>query len=290
MIRVGPAGWSYPDWEGVVYPRPKPRGFDPLRYLAQSFDVIEINSSFYSIPKVEHVERWSDRVGDLPAFRFTAKLHRELTHDAHVTVERVREFHAAFAPLVRDGRLAAWLAQFPWDFASGASEQQLLERLAEDFRGVPLVLELRHVSWFEPDPLARLLDLGVSLAEIDLPRSTTAPPTKLTRHGRLGYLRLHGRNERAWFDRTATRDQKYDYLYTPAEIESFAERTREIDASSDDTIVITNNHFTGKAVANAIELAAAITRAKRRVPESLLATYPRLASSALPPEQRRLFD
>ncbi|MCK6445858.1 MAG: DUF72 domain-containing protein [Planctomycetes bacterium] len=290
MIRVGPAGWSYPDWEGVVYPRPKPRGFDALRHLAQAFDVIEINSSFYSIPKVEHVAGWSARVADLPAFRFTAKLHREFTHDARVTAERVREFRAAFEPLVREGRLTAWLAQFPWNFASGAGELGLVERLAGNFREVPLVLELRHVSWFEPASLARVLELGVSLAEIDLPRSKTAPPSKLTRHGGLGYLRLHGRNERAWFDRDATRDQKYDYLYTPAEIESFAERAREIDSTSDDTIVITNNHFTGKAVANAVELAAAITRAKRRVPEPLLATYPRLAGIALPPEQRELFD
>lgn len=46
MIRIGPAGWKYKDWEGVVYPNPAPRGFDPLAYIAEYFTTVEINSSY----------------------------------------------------------------------------------------------------------------------------------------------------------------------------------------------------------------------------------------------------
>lgn len=290
MIRVGPAGWAYADWDGVVYPRPKPRGFHALTYLARSFDLVELDSSFYAVPRPGSAERWVELVAEHARFRFAAKLHREFTHDARVDAARVREFRASLEALVRAGRLAAWLAQFPWSFAYGKNELALVSRLAEDFRDAPLVLELRHASWFDAEPTRVLLELGVSLAEIDLPRSATAPPARLTARGKLGYLRLHGRNARAWFDREATRDQKYDYLYDDVEIAAFAARAEELGREHDETLVVTNNHFSGKAVTNALELAAAITRAKQRVPEPLLAAYPRLARIARPEPRRGLFD
>src|SRR6478736_2371461 len=80
-IRVGPAGWSYKDWEGVVYPqKPGPR-FDPLEYLSRFFDTIEINSSFYRSPTAKTATSWASRVAGNPRFNFTAKLHRIFTHE-----------------------------------------------------------------------------------------------------------------------------------------------------------------------------------------------------------------
>jgi uncharacterized protein YecE (DUF72 family) len=81
LIRVGVAGWDYRDWHGVLYPRPKPRGFDPVRFLARYVDVIEINSTFYRPPAASYVARWAERVVDLERFRYTAKLHRRFTHE-----------------------------------------------------------------------------------------------------------------------------------------------------------------------------------------------------------------
>ncbi|MDQ2670668.1 MAG: DUF72 domain-containing protein, partial [Gemmatimonadota bacterium] len=79
MIRVGPAGWSYQDWSGIVYPDPKPRGFDPLAYLAQYFDTIEINSTLYRPATKQTGASWAARVSEFPDFRFTAKLSRRFT-------------------------------------------------------------------------------------------------------------------------------------------------------------------------------------------------------------------
>ena len=74
-IRVGPAGWSYKDWEGTVYP-PHGSKFDPLAYLASFFDTIEINSPFYRIPPPQHARSWVRRVGGNPDFKFTTKVFR----------------------------------------------------------------------------------------------------------------------------------------------------------------------------------------------------------------------
>lgn len=292
MIRVGPAGWSYPDWEGTVYPRAKPRGFHPLRHLAGYFDCLEINSSFYADVRPEHSERWSELLSDRPAFRLTAKLHRDFTHETGREPDeaRARAFRRGIAPLVRDGRLAGLLAQFPWSFRRDDAATARVAALLGLFAEVPLVLELRHASWFEPGALADLAARGASLAAIDLPRSATAPPEVFRAVGRLGYLRLHGRNRDAWFDRAASRDSKYDYLYGAEEIRELSARARRLSGEHDETYVVTNNHFSGKAIANALEIQAELSGAPVRVPPELLASFPRLQRIARPEGQGRLFD
>src|SRR5438552_221798 len=79
-LRIGPAGWSYTDWEGTVYP-PHGSKFDHLAYLADFFDTIEINSPFYRIPPPAHARSWVRRVGANPDFKFTTKIFRGFTHE-----------------------------------------------------------------------------------------------------------------------------------------------------------------------------------------------------------------
>jgi uncharacterized protein YecE (DUF72 family) len=73
VIRIGPAGWAYKDWEGIVYPKPKPRGFEPLRYLAGYFDAVEINTSYYGPITPKTAGGWVQKIDDFVNFRFTAK-------------------------------------------------------------------------------------------------------------------------------------------------------------------------------------------------------------------------
>src|SRR2546421_9744269 len=80
-IRVGPAGWSYSDWAGYVYPSLRPKGFHEANYLAQFFDTIEINTSFYQPLNPQHARQWLDYVSGNPRFVFTAKLWQKFTHD-----------------------------------------------------------------------------------------------------------------------------------------------------------------------------------------------------------------
>jgi len=295
MLRVGPAGWSYPDWEGIVYPRRKPRGFHPLRALARWFDCVEINSSFYATPSARNTERWAELVSDRPRFRFTAKLQQRFTHgdwpgDVHTLDGAVRDFHAGLAPLVAAQRLSVLLVQFPFSFHRSASALERLRFVAEHFGGTPLVLELRHCSWFEPESLAEIRALGFTLCAIDLPAGADHPAIDaLDATGApLSYLRLHGRNAQAWFDPRAGRDQKYDHLYSPEEMHELAQVARRLAAGADESYVITNNHFSGKAVANALELLAELGD-KPLGPVELLNAYPRLRTHVRVDGQDSLF-
>ncbi|MCK4556586.1 MAG: DUF72 domain-containing protein, partial [Candidatus Aminicenantes bacterium] len=73
-IHIGTAGWSYKDWEGIVYPQRKPQGFHPLLLLARFINIVEINSTFYRFPAIQISLSWIKRVGDYPEFLFSVKL------------------------------------------------------------------------------------------------------------------------------------------------------------------------------------------------------------------------
>jgi uncharacterized protein YecE (DUF72 family) len=288
-IRVGPAGWSYPDWEGRVYPRRKPKGFHALKHLARYFDCLEINSTFYGTPSARNCAHWAELVHERATFRFTAKLQQIFTHepivDYSALASDVRAFHAGLQPLADAHRLAALLVQFPSSFRRNAASEERLRWIAETFGGWPLVLELRARSWFAPEPLAWLRGLGYTLAALDLPPGADRPdetdlaPSPLDpRRAPLAYLRLHGRNAAAWFDPRAGRDQKYDYLYGPDELREIVGLTRRLAQGADETYVITNNHFSGKAVANALELLAELGSERVLGPVELLEAFPALAT------------
>jgi uncharacterized protein YecE (DUF72 family) len=301
MIRVGPAGWSYPDWEGRVYPRKKPKGFHALRHLARYFDCVEVNSSFYGTPSARNAAQWVELVRERPSFRFTAKLQKVFTHeplseDARERDHAVRAFLDGLEPLVQGKRLAALLVQFPHSFRRDARAEQRLRWIAETFGGLPLVLELRERSWFAPEPLALVRGLGYTLAGIDLPPEADRPSEADLgnvgeSHARrpLAYLRLHGRNAAAWFDPRAGRDQKYDYLYGATEVRELVQATRRLAQGTDETFVITNNHFSGKAVANALELLAGLGDGAVLGPVEILDAFPHLRGSVRPDGQDSLF-
>src|SRR5215467_10811692 len=87
VIRVGPAGWSYPDWAGYAYPARRPKGFHEVSYLAEFFDTIEINTSFYNPVRPEHGKLWLQRAAGNDTFKFTAKLWQRFTHEPFATAE-----------------------------------------------------------------------------------------------------------------------------------------------------------------------------------------------------------
>ena len=156
-IRVGPAGWSYTDWEGTVYPKHGSK-FDHLAYLAAFFDTIEINSPFYRIPPPTHAKSWVRRVSGNPDFRFTTKIFRGFTHeDAELGADDVKAFRNYLDPLAEGDRLGAVLLQYPWSFKNTPESISKLDRLFREFADYPLALEVRHSS-FQNDAFARFLD------------------------------------------------------------------------------------------------------------------------------------
>jgi uncharacterized protein YecE (DUF72 family) len=283
-ILVGPAGWSYRDWEGQVYPTPKPRGFDALSYLAQYFDAIEINSTFYRIPEAKTAQQWVDRVTDHPAFRFTAKLWQGFTHEATATAQDEAAFRRAMDPLQEAGRLGAVLLQFPYRFHHTQENRAHLRHLAGAFQGYALVLEVRHRSWDRPEVYEFLSELGMGFCNIDQPQVSYA--IGLTDHvtSTVGYLRLHGRNAAAWFAEDSNAAERYNYRYAEEELTALVAVAEGISRQARDTYLITNNHFRGQAALNALELRYHLHRAPIPVPSPLLAAYPELRQLAQPTE------
>lgn len=278
MIRFGPAGWSYRDWQGMVYPEPAPKGFDPLAYLARYFDTIEVNSTFYRPARPDVTPRWARRVRENPQFKFTAKLWQRFTHerDSAWTSEEVDAVRAGLDPLAVEERLGALLVQFPWSFKANEESLEWLDDVTSTFADYPCVVEVRHASWNRPEFYRWLADCGVGFVNIDQPLFSRSIGPSAEASGRVGYVRLHGRNYDDWFREGAGRDARYDYLYSRAELEPWVERIRELAKGGvvEDVYVVTNNHFRGQAAANAIMLAGMFRGKLQRAPEALVDAYP----------------
>ena len=284
IIRIGPAGWSYPDWRGVVYPAKKTKGFDALEYLAQFFDTIEINTSFYNPPRPEVVETWLHRVEPNKNFQFTAKLWQRFTHERSASPEDERVFKQGIEPLASAGRLGALLVQFPWSFKSTPENRRYLTELCARFKEFPIVIEVRHASWNTPETIATLQEIRAGFCNIDQPVIGRSLEPTAHASAPVGYVRFHGRNYKEWFSENAQPAERYNYLYSLDELAGWVERIKNISQRTRAVFVITNNHFRGQAVANALQLAALASGKKVQAPKLVLETYPELPKIATPME------
>lgn len=280
LIRIGSAGWSYPDWDGIVYPSRRSRDFDPLACLAAFLDCVEINASFYRIPNPGSAASWAERTAPFERFLFTAKLWRGFTHEALGPGDEAREaeraFREALQPLRDAGKLGALLVQFPYSFHDTPESRTRLGEILGRFADFPVVVEVRHSSWLKEEFTSYLREQGVAFCNVDQPAlSSNIPPTAHVT-APTAYVRLHGRNAGAWFEEGAGRDRRYDYLYSAEELAGWAGRITSLAATAKDVIVIANNHYRGQGVANALELRSMIEGTKVQGPPGILDAFPRL--------------
>ena len=298
QIYVGTAGWSYKDWEGIVYPAQIKKSLHPVEYLARYLDVIEINTSFYGHIKPEWGKllcRKSPAVNS--EFMFTAKLNKAFTHSPMAVLESTSsETILASADderLAKDGldsiaaedMLGAVLAQFPISFKNTNPNRDYLETVIEKFKQYPLVVEVRHNSWTNEGTLRYFAEKDVAFCNIDQPRmgKAIAPSEHVT--AAFAYVRLHGRNYDQWFD-SDSRNDRYNYLYTGPELQGWKTRIDTIAAKAQKTFVIANNHFEGKAAVNALQLKHMLTGRAVNVPDTLLKKYREMGEIAAQGEQR----
>jgi uncharacterized protein YecE (DUF72 family) len=298
-LRIGTAGWSYKDWDGIFYPSGmQQRRQHPLEYLARFFDTAEINTSFDGPLKPELAKLWCRKVETVNRnFLFTAKLYRAFTHSPLSLTEptsaasirptdedeiRTREGLDAIA---NEGRLGALLIQFPVSFKNTSLNREYLERLLRQFIEYPRVVEVRHSSWNDAATIALFTQNNVGFCNIDqaLTGRSLAPTEHVT--GTVGYIRLHGRNYEQWFD-SDNRNDRYNHLYSPQELTGWKEKIQSIAERAQTTYVITNNYFESKAGVNALELKAMISGKRVVAPPTLIAKYPALRRVADPEEDR----
>lgn len=276
---IGPSGWSYDDWYGVVYPARRPRGFEPLAYIARYFNAVEVNSSFYRMPSARMTAGWPPKTP--PVFRFAFKAPQIFTHErgGFPDSSRVAAFVEALRPVRDAGKLGPVLFQFPWSFRFGVDAAQWLRRIADAFRDLDRFVEVRHASWARPEALEVLRAVG-GYCNIDQPALRDCLPPTMHVFGRSAYVRLHGRNAGNWFAEGLPPFERYNYLYSESELREWAERIMAASGSAEETYVFANNHYRGQGPANALELRALIEGERVDVPPELVATYPRLAPLA----------
>ena len=275
-LRTGPAGWAYPHWNGTVYPKSGPRTFHALELMADLFDTVEINTSFYRPLRPEVSQVWLHKVAANPRFVFTAKLHQRFTHERSLDNSEVTAFKEGLRPLLRGQRLGALLMQFPWSFRFTTENREWFIRLRRAFHEFPLVAEMRHDSWTADQALGTFIDYRVGFCNIDQPEYTRATPPAAYLTSPVAYARLHGRNPRnalGGFSPGAPRREQHDYLYEPGELDQWRSRIERLRRNAESVYVIWNNDPGGKSVVNALQMAALIGDARRVAPAGLIRRY-----------------
>jgi uncharacterized protein YecE (DUF72 family) len=311
-LRVGTSGWNYPSgrgtWNGVFYPpaRRRPDGFDELRFYAEHFNTVEVNSTFYGQPRTEVSRSWVARTP--PGFEFSVKLYQKFTHpkmfkealqkrlakgldDGEVAEAAVAElarpnaadldlFRRGIDPIASSGRLGALLAQFPPSFKDSPASREYLQHLLREFSGHRVAVELRHRSWSDDlgGTLALLNGFGAAFVQIDEPKFRLSIRQNYLPNVRgFYYMRLHGRNAAKWWAHDKSED-RYDYLYSEGELKEFSETAAAASEIVKKTYVYTNNHFSAKSVANAVMIKRQLGQPiDGDFPPSFVEKYPELA-------------
>ncbi len=278
-VRIGTSGWNYPSggygpWTGVFYPLKQgqavpgeKRKFDELEYYAERFNTVEINNTFYRPPAAKTSQSWATRTPE--GFEFSLKLFQQFTHKRDVTQTDVDGFKRGLEPLAEAGKLGALLCQFPASFKRVDESVAYLTWLLKTFVDYRLAVELRHRSWSDRfgETITLLNEHDAAFVHIDEPKfRTSIRQNQLPNITTFYYLRAHGRNAKKWWHHEH-KDERYDYLYSAAEMAEFGETLKAVRQIVPKTYAYMNNHADAKSVANAVEL-------KHFLDEPIEGTYP----------------
>jgi uncharacterized protein YecE (DUF72 family) len=283
-VLVGTCGFSYRDWVGPFYPLGT-RSADMLEYYARRFRAVEIDSTYYAIPKPQLFERMAARTP--PAFTFTVKAPGSVTHvpaGADPAAAEVDAFLECLQPLLAGGKLGAVLAQFPHSFRPDHDGHRRLEALRGWWPRLPIVCEFRHRDWQRNDELVRLRELGLGWCNVDEPQfsSLLRPGAEVT--SSIGYVRFHGRNYEKWWRQERASHERYSYQYSEQELDAWIPRIADVAGEAQTTFVFFNNHHLGRAADNALEMRRLLTPLTGEIAESIDE-----ASGDEPPAQPQLF-
>lgn len=300
MLRVGTSGWNYPSgrgtWNGIFYPdrRERARNFDELRFYAERFNTVEVNSTFYGQPRRNVSLQWVKRTPE--GFEFAVKLFQKFTHPqlafdkTAVNAADIDAFRGGIEPLAAAGRLGPLLAQFPASFKDTPETRAYLAWLLETFREYPMAVELRHRSWSDDaeDIFDLLHEHKAAWTQIDEPKFRFSIRQDLLPNVKgFYYMRLHGRNAAQWWDHEESED-RYNYLYSEAELGPIADAVSTARALVKKQYIYLNNHFAAQAVADAAVLRHLLDEpVEAPMPAELVSRYPMLEGkvATLPPSR-----
>jgi len=248
-IRVGTCGWSFDDWVGVYYPY-KLKKTDWIRYYAREFRVAEINSTYYRIPPPRTFDSLAKRTP--PDFEFFVKLHADVTHKRKDAASSMKALSECTEPLRDSEKLKGYVAQFPQKFRWTQSARDYLLTVRELAMEIPRFVECRHESWWHDDVIDFLREAGLHYVSVDEPKLPGLMVSGMRVSQDVLYARFHGRNADAWWDKS--KGDRYDYLYSESELESFGEAALNFAEEVNRIYLLLNNCHAGRAVQNARQL------------------------------------
>ncbi len=279
--RVGTASWTDPTLlKGGFYPPHAKSAEARLRFYADHFDTVEVDSTYYALPNERNAGLWVERTPD--DFVFNIKAFALLTrHEAEtralppavrslLSKEVLQEprvghpppevldlcfemFRSALRPLRDAGKLGCILFQFPPWFTARESNEAYIDYCRAHLPGERLAIEFRHTSWFGAQ-LQHTLDFltqrQLTLVCFDAPDAPSIPKPALTATADVAYVRFHGHNRQAWFQRTTTAAERFKYLYTEEELRTAAHKLRQLRGAKT-AHVLFNNCYSDYGVRNA---------------------------------------
>jgi len=250
-IRIGTSGFSYDDWKGHFYPSSIKKG-DMLAYYARFYPTVEVNSTYYGMPRPSTMEQMTRKVPE--GFDFVVKAHQSMTHSERFQPEAFAQFREALEPLRDAGMLGAVLAQFPHSFRRTAANDRFLGVLRDELPEMQVVVEFRNSGWVRDETRERLRSLGLGFCCVDEPRLEGLMPPVIEATSPVGYVRFHGRNAEKWWAHQEAY-VRYDYLYGDAELREWVPGIRGLAEQTERTYVLFNNCHEAQASVNSRAMA-----------------------------------
>jgi uncharacterized protein YecE (DUF72 family) len=286
-VRVGISSWTEPTLikSGAFYPPDATTAEDRLRFYAQQFPIVEVDSTFYALPNEKTAALWVERtppdfIFDVKAFALLTqhpappeRLPKDLRERLGVTTGNVYfkdlkpkdkeeiwdRFRAGLQPLVDARKLGAIVFQFPKWFLPNPAAYRFMEDLREWVPDVAVAVEFRQQSWmseFRRDRVLQFLkDQRLTYVVVDEPQGfTSSVPPVAAATAPLAMVRFHGRNQETWEKKGITTAEKFRYLYDRSELIPWVARIRELAQQAQEVHVIMNNCYGDYAVRNARDL------------------------------------
>jgi uncharacterized protein YecE (DUF72 family) len=250
-ILIGTSGYSYKDWEGVLYP-PGTKQSDYLSLYSHEFSVAELNFSYYRMPDKSVSRRMVDITGR--DFIFTVKAHHSLTHEmtAAAIDTNCAAFTSGIEPFMDCQKLGAVLLQFPYSFHYKKENRTYLDLLCKRLSHLPLCIEFRNQYWQRESVYDELRGRGIGFVNADEPALAGLLKADSIVTSDIGYIRFHGRNAANWWD--GDNVSRYDYCYNDNELKEWIPRITSLLKETRIVLVVFNNHSKGQAVQNARRL------------------------------------
>lgn len=246
-VRLGTCSWADEGLLKAWYPRGVSTAEKRLRYYAERFDTVEVDSPFYALPDPDVTRRWAERTPD--HFTFHVKASAAMTwHEGEPTDRAFAEFRGALEPLELSGKLRGVLLQYHPRFVKSRAAKEELARARGRLEPLVPLIEFRQRSWMEQAERRDTLDFlerhGLAYVSVDAPptRASNVMPRVAAATHPVSVIRFHGRNAQTWNIRGHSAADRFDWMYSAEELADWVQKAHGLAEQADEVYALFNNN------------------------------------------------